>query len=150
MTLFLYETTPSEELKADPSAFVDALASALTEAGAEVIGAEILGEDLPDFLSGVRPQFLILQAAFCSGVGARSLTEAEKRLHGLGEFYADEHSALVALHDHMHAELHRLAVLTGDIDRRWGMPLTGHQNGASAARPCPWQADGCVRGPLPG
>lgn len=70
---------------------------------------QVLGEDLPDFLSGVRPQFLILQAAFCSGVAARSITGAEGRLRGLGAFSADEHSALAARHEHMHSELHRLA-----------------------------------------
>ncbi len=70
---------------------------------------QVLGEDLTDFLSGVRPQFLILQAAFCSGVAARSVLEADGRLEGLGAFYSDEHEALASRHDHMHAELHRLA-----------------------------------------
>ena len=70
---------------------------------------QVLGEDLADFLSGVRPQFLILQSAFCSGVAARSLTEAEHRLEGLGAFYSDEHADLATRHDHMHSELHRMA-----------------------------------------
>ena len=73
---------------------------------------QVLGEDLGDFLSGVRPQFLILQAAFCSGVAARSVTEAEGRLEGLGAFYTDEHTALAVRHEHMHSELHRLAGAT--------------------------------------
>lgn len=77
--------------------------------GVVVPDEQVLGEDLPDFLSGVRPQFLVLQAAFCSGVGARSLTEAEGRLEGLGAFYSDEHEALAGRHEHMHSELHRLA-----------------------------------------
>lgn len=75
---------------------------------------QVLGDDLSDFLSGVRPQFLLLQAAFCSGVAARSVTEAEGRLHGLGAFYADEHAALAGRHDHMHAELHRMAANPDD------------------------------------
>lgn len=75
---------------------------------------QVLGEDLQDFLSGVRPQFLLLQAAFCSGVAARSLTEAEGRLQGLGVFYADEHEALAVRHEHMHAELHRMAAAPED------------------------------------
>lgn len=82
--------------------------------GVFVPEAQVLGEDLSDFLSEVRPQFLILQAAFCSGVGARSLTEAEGRLRGLGEFYSDEHAGLSVRHDHMHSELHRLAAAPGD------------------------------------
>lgn len=76
--------------------------------GVVVPHEQVLGEDLTDFLSGVRPQFLVLQAAFCSGVAARSLTEAEGRLEGLGAFYTDEHDELAQRHRHMHAELHRL------------------------------------------
>ena len=77
--------------------------------GVVVPDEQVLGEDLGEFLSGVRPQFLVLQAAFCSGVAARSLTEAEGRLEGLGAFYSEEHGELAARHGHMHAELHRLA-----------------------------------------
>ncbi|MCT2263502.1 MULTISPECIES: acyl-CoA dehydrogenase family protein [Dietzia] len=76
--------------------------------GVIVPDEQVLGEDLADFLSGVRPQFLVLQAAFCSGVAARALTEAEGRLEGLGAFYSDEHTDLAARHAHMHSELHRL------------------------------------------
>ena len=82
--------------------------------GVVVPDEQVLGEDLGDFLSGVRPQFLILQAAFCSGVAARSVTEAAGRLEGLGAFYSDEHSALAARHHHMHSELHRLASGPGE------------------------------------
>ncbi|MEH6818772.1 acyl-CoA dehydrogenase family protein [Dietzia psychralcaliphila] len=82
--------------------------------GVVVPDEQVLGEDLADFLSGVRPQFLVLQAAFCSGVAARSVTEAEGRLEGLGAFSADEHSALAARHEHMHSELHRLAARPGE------------------------------------
>lgn len=41
MTLFLYETTPSQEQQADPSALVDAIASALAAAGTEVIETQV-------------------------------------------------------------------------------------------------------------
>ena len=41
MTLFLYEITPSEEQQSDPSALVDAVAAALTDAGGEVIETQI-------------------------------------------------------------------------------------------------------------
>lgn len=41
MTLYLYETTPSEDQQADPSSLVDGIARVLTEAGAEVIETQI-------------------------------------------------------------------------------------------------------------
>ena len=41
MTLYLYETTPAEGQQADPTALVDAIASVLTGAGAEVIETQI-------------------------------------------------------------------------------------------------------------
>ncbi|MDX2355811.1 acyl-CoA dehydrogenase family protein [Dietzia sp. PP-33] len=82
--------------------------------GVVVPGEQVLGEDLPTFLAGARAQFLILQAAFCSGVAARSVTEAERRLEGLGAFSAEEHAALAARHEHMHSELHRLAARPGE------------------------------------
>ena len=41
MTLFLYETIPSQEQQADPSALIDAIGAALTGAGAEVIETQI-------------------------------------------------------------------------------------------------------------
>ena len=75
---------------------------------------QVLGEDLSDFLAEVRPQFLLLQSAFCSGVAARSVTESEGRLEGLGAFYSDEHSELAGRHEHMHSELHRLAAAPGE------------------------------------
>lgn len=82
--------------------------------GVFVPDEQVLGEDLLDFLSGVRPQFLLLQAAFCSGVAARSVTDAVGRLEGLGAFYAGEHAALATRHERMHSALHRLAASPGE------------------------------------
>lgn len=104
-------STPGVEIRTAPDLLaLNATASTMIGLdGVVVPDQQVLGEDLGDFLSGVRPQFLVLQAAFCSGVGARSLTEAEGRLEGLGAFYSDEHEALAGRHEHMHSELHRLA-----------------------------------------
>ena len=41
MTLFLYETTPSQDQQSDPTVLVDAIAAALTDAGGEVIETQI-------------------------------------------------------------------------------------------------------------
>ena len=41
MTLFLYETVPSQKQQADPTALIDSLAAALSVAGAEVIETQI-------------------------------------------------------------------------------------------------------------
>lgn len=104
--------------------------------GVVVPHEQVLGEDLQDFLSGVRPQFLILQASFCSGVAARSLTEAEGRLKGLGEFYADEHTELATRHDHMHSELHRVAAepVDAELEDLLRLRLDGAEIGPSATR----------------
>lgn len=41
MTLFLYETTPSEAQQADPKSLIDSIASTLRSAGAEVIETQV-------------------------------------------------------------------------------------------------------------
>lgn len=110
LVLTFEASAPGVEIRSAPDLLaLNATASTMIGLDGVVVPDEqVLGEDLADFLSGVRPQFLVLQAAFCSGVAARSLTEAEGRLEGLGAFYSDEHGELAARHEHMHAELHRL------------------------------------------
>jgi len=104
-------SSPGVEIRSAPDLLaLNATASTMIGLDGVVVPDEqVLGEDLGAFLSGVRPQFLILQSAFCSGVAARSVIEARRRLEGLGAFYTDEHAQLAARHEHMHAELHRLA-----------------------------------------
>lgn len=111
LVLTFAASAPGVEIRTAPDLLaLNATASTMVGLDGVVVPHEqVLGEDLPEFLSGVRPQFLILQASFCSGIAARSLTESAGRLEGLGAFYADEHAALVGRHDHMHSELHRLA-----------------------------------------
>lgn len=111
LVLTFEASVPGVEIRTAPDLLaLNATASTMIGLDGVVVPEEqVLGEDLTDFLSGVRPQFLVLQAAFCSGVGARSLTEAEGRLEGLGAYYSDEHTALAGRHEHMHSELHRIA-----------------------------------------
>lgn len=66
MTLFLYETVPSEDQKSDPSALVDAIAATLTGAGAEVIETQIT--------KGAERVFTIIELA--DGATAASLDAA--------------------------------------------------------------------------
>ena len=66
MTLFLYETTPSQEQQADPSALIDAIAATLTEAGVEVIETQIT--------KGAARIFTIVELA--DGPGGACATEA--------------------------------------------------------------------------
>ena len=66
MTLFLYETTPGEAQQSDPSALIDAIASALTGAGAEVIETQIT--------KGAARVFTIVELA--DGPGGACATEA--------------------------------------------------------------------------
>lgn len=116
LVLAFEASTPGVDMRSAPDLLaLNATASTMIGLDGVVVPDEqVLGEDLGDFLSGVRPEFLVLQAAFCSGVAARSLTEVEGLLGGLGAFSADEHSALVDRHEHMHSELHRLASRPGE------------------------------------
>ncbi|WP_024795730.1 acyl-CoA dehydrogenase family protein [Tomitella biformata] len=54
----------------------------------------IIGTDLTEFVKGVRPTFLLLQTAFCSGISRTSVEESAKCLGGLGEGFVDEHAEL--------------------------------------------------------
>src|SRR5699024_3137464 len=82
---------------------LDATASTMLQFDDVRVPAErVLGDDLPEFLVNVRPQFLLLQTAFCIGIAGRALKEAEPRLGGLGEFYATDHAKLVEEHERLH------------------------------------------------
>lgn len=54
----------------------------------------IIATDLTAFVKGVRPTFLLLQTAFCSGISRMSIAESAKCLGGLGEGFTDEHREL--------------------------------------------------------
>ncbi|WP_285493648.1 acyl-CoA dehydrogenase family protein [Actinomadura sp. NBRC 104425] len=50
----------------------------------------VLSTDLPSFCSSVRTTFLLIQTAFCSGLAAESLAQAERSLDGPDVVFADD------------------------------------------------------------
>ena len=89
MTLFLYETTPSQEQQADPSELIDAIAGVLVSSGAEVIETQITKGaariftivELPDDSDGSCS--VEAPALDASTIGAAEVTEpAQVRLVG--------------------------------------------------------------------
>src|SRR5699024_12325667 len=73
----------------------------------------------------------------CSGIAARSLTESERRLTGLGAFYEGEHAELADRHDQMHSALHRLAGSPAEatLPDLLRLRLDGAEVGPAATRP---------------
>ena len=70
----------------------------------------IISTDLHQFVTRIRPTFLMLQTAFCVGVGRASITGAGQRTSGLGEQFGGELTELTARSDRVQARLYELAV----------------------------------------
>lgn len=81
----------------------------ITLEGAELPPHAVLSEDLPGFVRAIRPSFLLLQTAFCSGLAGRSLAEARQGLAGHNECFAAEAEELDREHTSVHARLEALA-----------------------------------------
>ena len=64
----------------------------------EVGADQLVTGDLPNFCATIRPIFLLLQTAFCTGIAGRSVRESGQRLDGLGAEFAGEHADLAARH----------------------------------------------------
>ncbi|GGL31188.1 acyl-CoA dehydrogenase family protein [Nocardia jinanensis] len=64
----------------------------------EVRDDQLVTADLPAFCATIRPVFLLLQTAFCTGVAGTSVREAGARLDGLGAQFRDEYRALDERH----------------------------------------------------
>lgn len=50
----------------------------------------VISEEFGSFIAAVRPIFLLLQAAYCWGLAARSVVESEAALRGVGEVFRPE------------------------------------------------------------
>lgn len=57
---------------------------------------QILSRDIESFLTGVRPTFLVLQSAMCTGLARRCLNEVEHSLGGVNSAFAVEFESLAA------------------------------------------------------
>jgi alkylation response protein AidB-like acyl-CoA dehydrogenase len=96
---------PAKELLA-----LNATASGSVELeGAQVAADGILSEDLAGFVRAIRPAFLLLQTAFCSGLARRSLAEARSGLVGLNECFAAEAANLDEEYASVHERLFTLS-----------------------------------------
>lgn len=75
----------------------------------QIPAENIIATDLTAFVKTVRPTFLLLQTAFCSGISRMSIAESAKCLGGLGEGFTGEHADLEAEYASLHERLHRFA-----------------------------------------
>lgn len=69
----------------------------------------VASTDLHAFTAAVRPRFLLLQTAFCSGVTGASLDASRARLSGTGAVYTDDHEGLTDRYARLHDRLHAYA-----------------------------------------
>lgn len=96
---------PASELLA-----LNATAStSLTLENVRIPAENVIGVDLTEFVKGVRPTFLLLQTAFCSGISRTSIEESANCLGGLGEGFVDDHAELAAELASLQQRLHGFA-----------------------------------------
>ena len=69
----------------------------------------IVSTDLHQFVGQIRPTFLLLQTAFCVGVGRAAITGAGQRTSGLGEQFRDDLAEVTARSDRVQRRLYELA-----------------------------------------
>lgn len=81
----------------------------------EVPDEQVVTTDLPLFGAVIRPIFLLLQTAFCSGIAGRSVAEAAGLLDGLGAPFRGEHTGLAARQDSVRARLYDFAIDPGRV-----------------------------------
>ncbi|NKY89291.1 acyl-CoA dehydrogenase family protein [Nocardia veterana] len=81
----------------------------------EVPDDQLITTDLPRFGAAIRPIFLLLQTAFCSGVAGRSVAEAGARLTGLGDRFRGDHGELTARHRSVRQRLYAFAADPGRV-----------------------------------
>lgn len=69
----------------------------------------VVSTDLQVFAATVRPRFLLLQTAFCSGVTSAALDAAGPQLAGSGAVYTGDHADLAARYGDLRDRLHGYA-----------------------------------------
>jgi alkylation response protein AidB-like acyl-CoA dehydrogenase len=69
--------------------------------------ARIVSTDLVAFVAAIRPTFLLLQTAFCVGVGSAALRGAHRLHHGVGAQFGDGLSALTEASHHHRERLYQ-------------------------------------------
>lgn len=82
--------------------------TSMTLDGVRIPSAWVLTDRFLDFLTDVRPAFLLLQVAFCLGLVDAALTGADGRFVGVTGALADDHHRLVERRDDLDGTLRRL------------------------------------------
>ncbi|MGE5596489.1 MAG: hypothetical protein ACM3S1_10710 [Hyphomicrobiales bacterium] len=72
------------------------LSASLTFDNAPVPRGWVISEDFGNFMSAVRPIFLLLQSSYCWGLAARSAVESEGAIRGISEVFRSEVEGAVA------------------------------------------------------
>ncbi|WP_127783613.1 acyl-CoA dehydrogenase family protein [Rhodococcus sp. X156] len=86
--------------------------TSLTLERVHVPAAQVVSTDLVGFVARLRPTFLLLQTAFCSGVTGAALAESEPLLTKLGKLLEAEHRQVAAEHASVRERLYRWAAQT--------------------------------------
>lgn len=73
--------------------------SSMTLTDVDVPASAVLSDDLPGFVRSIRPTFLLVQSAFCSGLAGASRQQSADRLTGLNAEFTQDFEALVRAHD---------------------------------------------------
>ncbi|WP_109530292.1 MULTISPECIES: acyl-CoA dehydrogenase family protein [Nocardia] len=86
---------------------LDATASTSLTFDDVVVGDDqVVTADLTAFCATIRPIFLLLQTAFCTGVAETAVRESSTRLDGLGAQFRDEYRELARRHETTRRRLH--------------------------------------------
>jgi alkylation response protein AidB-like acyl-CoA dehydrogenase len=80
-----------------------------------VSSSRIVSTDLAGFVAMIRPTFLLLQTAFCVGVGSAALRGAQRLHHGVGAQFGDGLSVLTEAASRHREQLYRWAVAPDEV-----------------------------------
>lgn len=78
----------------------------------------IVSTDLHGFVTGIRPTFLLLQTAFCSGISGTAVAESAELLSGLGAEFAESHADASDALTHLRDRLYSYALDPGAVSMR--------------------------------
>lgn len=76
---------------------------------------QIISTDLIGFVQRIKPAFLLLQTAFCSGIARTSLTETKKHLDGLNSGFSEVHTQLADDLESSRERLYRFAQAIDEV-----------------------------------
>mgnify|MGYP001260578730 CR=1 FL=1 len=81
------------------------LSTSMTFEDVEVPASWVITENFRDFMTAIRPIFLLLQSSYCWGLAARSVAESEQAARGVAEVFRDE---ITEAHERVERQAERL------------------------------------------